>query len=238
MKQVTRTRGISHEAPGEEKVISSIEIAALLGKPHNDVLKAIRKMEPAWQEVHQGKFSQMQIQEKLSNGGYRMRPCFVLTKTESLFVATKFNDVARAKLVLRWEELELSARKRTVNIAHRALLETEAEVIMRSDEIMKRELSQLNIDAVGCYTMKSVAASLRMTYRDLCQMLVAHDVMNDVDGTYELLPPYTYMGYESYRLHERYSLMGDRRQRRYMVWTEAGRSFVIDLVRRIKKSSN
>ena len=147
MKQVTRTRGISHEALGEEKVISSIEIAALLGKPHNDVLKAIRKMEPAWQEVHQGKFSQMQIQEKLPNGGYRMRPCFVLTKTESLFVATKFNDVARAKLVLRWEELELSVRKRTVNIAHRALLETEAEVIMRSDEIMKRELSQLNIDA-------------------------------------------------------------------------------------------
>ena len=180
----------------------------------------------------------MQIQEKLPNGGYRMRPCFVLTKTESLFVATKFNDVARAKLVLRWEELELSARKRTVNIAQRARLETEAEVIMRSDEIMKRELSQLNIDAVGCYTMKSVAASLRMTYRDLCKMLVTHDVMNDVDGTYELLQPYTYMGYESYRLHERYSLMGDRRQQRYMVWTEAGRSFVIDLVRRIKKSSN
>ena len=35
-----------------------------------------------------------------------MDPMYILTKTECLFVATKFNDVARAKLVLRWEQLE------------------------------------------------------------------------------------------------------------------------------------
>ena len=90
----------------DAKHITSIEIASLVGKPHNDVLKAIRKMESAWVQEHQGNFSQMQIQEALPNGGYRMRPCFLLTKTESLFIATKFNDVARARLVLRWEELE------------------------------------------------------------------------------------------------------------------------------------
>jgi len=33
-------------------------------------------------------------------------PAFSLTKTESLYVATKFNDEARAKLVKRWYELE------------------------------------------------------------------------------------------------------------------------------------
>lgn len=31
---------------------------------------------------------------------------YALTKTECLYVATKFNDEARAKLVIRWEELE------------------------------------------------------------------------------------------------------------------------------------
>ena len=232
MASALRKSSREPDAPSAEKIITSIEIASLLGKPHNDVLKAIRKMEPAWEEVHQGKFSQMQIQEKLPNGGYRMRPCFMLTKAESLFVATKFNDVARAKLVLRWAELETS--KRAMTIGHCALLETEADIIMRSDAIMKREISKVNINAVGCYTMKSVAASLRMSYRDLCQMLVDHDVMNKVNGTYELLPPFTFMGYESYRLHERYNLEGDRRQRRYLVWTEAGRDFVISLVKRIK----
>lgn len=37
--------------------MSSLEIAALTGKPHNDVMKAIRKMEPAWVKIAQGKFS-------------------------------------------------------------------------------------------------------------------------------------------------------------------------------------
>ena len=82
--------------------MSSLEIAALTGKPHNDVMKAIRKMEPAWVKIAQGKFSL---------GSYRdpnnqLRPCYELTKTECLYIATKFNDEARAKLVLRWEQLE------------------------------------------------------------------------------------------------------------------------------------
>ena len=33
-------------------------------------------------------------------------PYYELTKRETIFVATKFNDKARAKLVLRWEQLE------------------------------------------------------------------------------------------------------------------------------------
>lgn len=35
-----------------------------------------------------------------------MNPYYELTRTECLYVATKFNDQARAKLVLRWAELE------------------------------------------------------------------------------------------------------------------------------------
>ena len=33
-------------------------------------------------------------------------PIYELTKTECLYVATKFNDEARARLILRWEQLE------------------------------------------------------------------------------------------------------------------------------------
>lgn len=40
---------------------------------------------------------------------------YELTKTECLYIATKFNDEQRAKLVLRWEELE------TQNIASKAI---------------------------------------------------------------------------------------------------------------------
>ena len=86
--------------------MTSIEIAEVTGKQHNDVLKAIRKMEPAWEKVHEGKFSLKQRTIQTSNGATRQVPYYSLTKTECLYIATKFNDEARAKLVLRWEQLE------------------------------------------------------------------------------------------------------------------------------------
>ena len=72
-------------------------ISELTGKQHNDVLKTIRKMEPAWAKVTQGNFSLSTYQDATG----RTLPCYVLTKTECLYIATKFNDEARAKLVLR-----------------------------------------------------------------------------------------------------------------------------------------
>lgn len=89
-----------------KETMSSIEIAELTGKPHNDVMKAIRVMEPAWEKVQQGKFSLMFKIRELPNGGHKEEPYYELTKTECLYVATKFNDEARAKLVIRWEQLE------------------------------------------------------------------------------------------------------------------------------------
>lgn len=90
----------------DQQTITSMEIAEITGKHHYDVMKAIRKMEPAWESVRQGKFSLTQRVTKLPTGGERRDPMYILTKTECLFVATKFNDEARAKLVLRWEQLE------------------------------------------------------------------------------------------------------------------------------------
>ena len=96
---------------GESKqTMSSLEIAKLTGKPHNDVMKAIRAMEPSWEKVSQGKFSLSSRMVEQPNGGMREYPCYELTKTECLYVATKFNDEARAKLVIRWEELEKKSR--------------------------------------------------------------------------------------------------------------------------------
>ena len=69
-------------------------------------MQAIRNMEPAWEKVHEGKFSLKQRTVAQPNGGEREVPCYYLTKTECLYIATKFNDEARAKLVLRWEQLE------------------------------------------------------------------------------------------------------------------------------------
>lgn len=86
----------------DQQTMTSMDIAEITGKNHFDVLKAIRKMEPAWEEAAASKFALGSYLDK----NKQERPMYVLTKKECLFVATKFNDVARAKLVLRWEQLE------------------------------------------------------------------------------------------------------------------------------------
>ena len=91
--------------------MTSLQIAEITGKPHNDVMKAIRKMEPAWEKVQGGKFSLMQEEVETNNGGHKMRPYYSLTKEECLYIATKFNDEARAKLIKRWKELEEQHQK-------------------------------------------------------------------------------------------------------------------------------
>jgi len=90
----------------DQQTMTSMDIAEITGKNHFDVLKAIRKMEPAWEKVTASKFTCRKRINELANGFKKEIPYFVLTKTECLFVATKFNDEARAKLVLRWEQLE------------------------------------------------------------------------------------------------------------------------------------
>lgn len=86
----------------KNKTMSSLEIAELAGKPHNRVMESIRTMEPSWEKFNGSKFRLVDYTDKKGE----KRPCYHLTKLECLYIATKFNDEARAKLVLRWESLE------------------------------------------------------------------------------------------------------------------------------------
>lgn len=90
--------------------MTSLQIAEITGKPHSDVMKAIRKMEPAWYKINEGNFSLVDYQDKKGE----TRPCYSLNKEECLYIATKFNDEARAKLIKRWKELEEQHRKPSV----------------------------------------------------------------------------------------------------------------------------
>lgn len=100
----------------DNQTMTSLEIAEVTGKQHKDVLKAIRNMEPAWEKVQGRKFSLSLRTSKLPNGGKKENPYYVLTKTECLYIATKFNDEARARLVIRWEELERERLQRQTTV--------------------------------------------------------------------------------------------------------------------------
>ena len=89
-----------------KETMSSLQIAELTGKDHAHVMRDIRNMEPAWEKIRQSKFGLSSYKQPLPNGGFKDVPCYELTKVECLYIATKYNDEARAKLILRWEQLE------------------------------------------------------------------------------------------------------------------------------------
>ena len=99
------------EEIARKETMTSLDIAEVTGMRHADVMRSIRNMEEAWVKVSERNFALSSYKQAQPNGGYKDVPCYVLNKTECLYVATKFNDEARAKLVLRWEELENQARK-------------------------------------------------------------------------------------------------------------------------------
>lgn len=94
-----------------QETMSSLEIAEITGKLHKDVLEAIRNMEPAWEKVSGRKFP---LAEYTDAQG-KLRPMYKLSKSECLYVATKFNDEARAKLIIRWEYLENTSNNTSLN---------------------------------------------------------------------------------------------------------------------------
>lgn len=98
----------------DDERMTSLQIAEITGKAHKDVMRAIRNMEPAWENVCGRKFALTSREVNQPNGGIRETSCFSLNKEECLYIATKFNDEARAKLIKRWKKLEEQHQKPSV----------------------------------------------------------------------------------------------------------------------------
>ena len=212
--------------------MTSLEIAQVTGKMHKDVMRAIRNMEPAWEQERGRKFALTQIREEIPNGGYRLRPVFMLTKTECLYVATKFNDVARARLVLKWEELESEKRKvKSEKLATgQRLLVTEREILQQGDAIRRQQIAGENLPSDGCMTAGEVARMLEMEVKELNKLLVAAGVQFWNGGRYKLTQEYDGRGLAQDRAFHYYSLEGEKKRRYYLVWTTEGAEMIRNLI--------
>ena len=202
--------------------MTSLEIAELTGKQHNDLMKAIRKMEPAWEKVSQGKFAQSSRMVVQPNGGVREFPCYVLTKTECLYIATKFNDEARAKLVLRWQELELQEQQRQQQLC----LPEPKKILALADEIIGEGLRLLNAPAEDTLTATQVAKTFNMTVWDFNCVLRDMGIQYRRYGRWNISDDLADRNLVRQRTHVSYSLKGEKKVKVYMTWTLDGLRFL------------
>ena len=203
--------------------MTSLEIAEITGKPHNDVLKAIRKMEQAWVKVNGGNFSLVDYTD--SKG--ELRPCYSLSKTECLYIATKFNDEARAKLVIRWQQLE---QERIAQKCVRKLLVTDEDVMNEAQRIIGRTIVSFNKHADGCITASDIAEAIGMEVKDLNSFLTDKKVQKWQRGQYRLTPEYEGLGLAQDRLFIYYSKDGKQKERTYLVWTTKGAEMIDKMI--------
>ncbi len=194
--------------------MTSLEIAELTGKQHKDVMKAIRNMEPAWLKVNGRKFALVDYQDKKGE----LRPCYLLTKIECLYIATKFNDEARAKLVLRWQQLELAEQERRQQLC----LPSPQKILALADEIIGEQLQEMNEPAEDTLTATQVAKTFNMTVWDFNCILRDMGIQYRRNGHWNISDDLADRDLVRLRTHISYSLKGEKKVKVYMTWTMSG----------------
>jgi len=207
---------ISHTE--NQHMMTSLEIAEVTGKQHCHIMAAIRKMEPAWQKVNQSNFRLVEYHDKKGE----LRPCYLLTKTETLYIATKFNDESRARLVLRWEELELE-RLGTNKLP---ALGVQKKILAMADDIISTGLRMLNEPAEDTLTATQVAKTFNMSTLDFNAVLSDMGIQYRAHGRWYLAEHLQGRGFTAERTHINYSLKGKRKIKVYMTWTMAGLKYL------------
>ena len=208
--------------------MTSLEIAQVTGKMHKDVMKAIRNMEPTWLKVNGRNFALVDYKD--SKG--ELRPCYSLSKTECLYIATKFNDEARAKLVIRWQQLE---QERISQKCVRKLLVTDDDVKHEAQRIIGREIVSFNKNADGCITASDIAEALGTNVKKLNSFLMDMKVQGWKRGQFRLTPEYEGLGLAQDRLFIYYSKDGKQKERTYLVWTPKGAEMIDKMYYELRK---
>ena len=123
------------------RTMSSLEIAKLTGKPHNDVLKDIRRILEEV-EIGLGQFSRSYLSEQ-----NKSLPCFELPRRECDLVIAGYSAKYRLAIIDRWQELEAKQMPTMLDYA-KALIESDArlkesEKLRLEDKENNQALAQL-----------------------------------------------------------------------------------------------
>ena len=219
--------------------MSSREIAELTGKLHKNVMRDIRNMEPAWEKANGLKF---ELVEYVDEKGEK-RPEYQLDKDETLYVATKYNDETRAKLIMRWKQLEVENMelKSKLNSKTYTIPEDYEEALLRIVDHVRTEkelTSKIKEDApkveyytkvmasTDTVTATTIAKDYGMTAAKFNALLHNLGVQFKQDGQWVLYHKYQNKGYtksETIPIQRFPGVLGSATSTK---WTQVGREFL------------
>ena len=246
----------------DDERMTSLQIAEVTGKAHKNVMQAIRKMETAWVKVQGLKFALLQKEVEVNNGGHKMQPYYSLTKEECLYIATKFNDEARAKLVRRWKELEethrpavprnylealkamvrIEEQKQQLAIENQKQQEQIADISRENVELGNKITEMLPkvsyydkiLESKSTMTVTQIAQDYGMSAVKMNRILAELKIQRKVQGQWILYNNYVPCGYVHSKAVDIVRADGRRDVKYNTEWTVKGRIF---LYNKLKESN-
>ena len=241
----------------EQKFIDSREVAEMVGKQHNELLKDIRRYA---EQLGEGKIPQSDFftESTYVNSQNKKMPCYKVTKKGCEFIAHKLTGVKgtefTAKYINRFHEMEdaIKAHIPTGNeLIALAVVEAQKLLAQKEEEIKQLEDSVQQMDKViteltpkadyadrilssnDCMTVTQIAQDYGLSAVSFNRILSRAGIQRKVGEQWILYAEYQGKGYVQNKTYDYEKANGTTGTKLSTVWTQKGRLFLYNRLKEI-----
>ena len=241
----------------EQKFIDSREVAEMVGKQHNELLKDIRRYA---EQLGEGKIPQSDFftESTYVNSQNKKMPCYQVTKKGCEFIAHKLTGVKgtefTAKYINRFHEMEdaIKAHIPTGNeLIALAVVEAQKLLAQKEEEIKQLEDSVQQMDKViteltpkadyadrilssnNCMTVTQIAQDYGLSAVSFNRILSRAGIQRKVGEQWILYAEYQGKGYVQNKTYDYEKANGTTGTKLSTVWTQKGRLFLYNRLKEI-----
>ena len=241
----------------EQKFIDSREVAEMVGKQHNELLKDIRRYS---EQLGEGKIPQSDFftESTYVNSQNKKMPCYQVTKKGCEFIAHKLTGVKgtefTAKYINRFHEMEdaIKAHIPTGNeLIALAVVEAQKLLAQKEEEIKQLEDSVQQMDKViteltpkadyadrilssnDCMTVTQIAQDYGLSAVSFNRILSRAGIQRKVGEQWILYAEYQGKGYVQNKTYDYEKSNGTTGTKLSTVWTQKGRLFLYNRLKEI-----
>lgn len=241
----------------EQKFIDSREVAEMVGKQHNELLKDIRRYA---EQLGEGKIPQSDFFTESTYKSDRGKeyPCYNVTKKGCEFIAHKLTGVKgtefTAKYINRFHEMEdaIKAHIPTGNeLIALAVVEAQKLLAQKEEEIKQLEDSVQQMDKViteltpkadyadrilssnDCITVTQIAQDYGLSAVSFNRILSRAGIQRKVGEQWILYAEYQGKGYVQNKTYDYEKSNGTTGTKLSTVWTQKGRLFLYNRLKEI-----
>ena len=241
----------------EQKFIDSREVAEMVGKQHNELLKDIRRYA---EQLGEGKIPQSDFfaESTYVNSQNKKMPCYQVTKKGCEFIAHKLTGVKgtefTAKYINRFHEMEdaIKAHIPTGNeLIALAVVEAQKLLAQKEEEIKQLEDSVQQMDKViteltpkadyadrilssnDCMKVTQIAQDYGLSAVSFNRILSRAGIQRKVGEQWILYAEYQGKGYVQNKTYDYEKANGTTGTKLSTVWTQKGRLFLYNRLKEI-----